>query len=859
MRVPMGWLGEIVDLAAEATPHEVLESLVRVGFEDEATHDFDISGPVVVGEVLECVPEPQSNGKTINWCQVRVAPDGDQAADGGADVRGIVCGAHNFEVGDKVVVTLPGAVLPGGFAISARKTYGHVSDGMIASARELGLGDDHEGIIVLSRFGLDPRVGQDALELLGLDERAVEVSVTPDRGYAMSVRGIGREYSHATGATFHDPALRSELAEIATRSLAPDDASVRVPVSIAEERAVRDQDPCPVFAGYVVTGVDPSRPTPPWMIARLSLAGIRSLGVLIDITNYVMLELGSPIHGYDLDQLRGGIVVRRAEAGESLKTLDGKVRTLSDEDLLITDDRGPIGLAGVMGGFETELSDETTNVFIEAACFSPLSIARTARRHKLASEASRRFERSVDPRVAVAAGARVAELMELLAGGTIEAQGSVHSRIAEPQAVTLRLSAPHAVMGVAYSPEEIAASLRAVGCEVWDEAEGLLGVRPPTWRPDLENEVSLIEEIARLGDFERIPAELPVAPPGRGLTRVQRLRRQAADVVAAWGAVEVLAYPFVSAAHNDRFGRAVAADAPVAAIKLANALDPQAAWLRRSMLPGLLQIAHRNRSRGMTDTALFEIGTVFLPEEGRVYGTETIPDASSLPDASVLAELNDAIPPQSRWLGAVLVGDRAPKQPGLPATPYGWNDALELVQRVGLATAADLRVRQGSHQAFHPGRCAEVYVVDAETGAERAVGYAGELHPESTDLFDLPRVVAAVDIDLEAIIEAGRRDVTTSPIVGYPAATQDLSLVVDAAVPAAEVVQAIVEGAGELLEHVRLVDDYRGAGLEEGEKSLLFALRFRALDRTLTAAEATESKEAGAAVAAERFGARIRA
>ena len=296
-----------------------------------------MTGPVVVGEVLERTPEPQSNGKTINWCQVRVAPEGQTAADGGADVRGIVCGAHNFEVGDKVVVTLPGSVLPGGFAIAARKTYGHISDGMIASVRELGIGEDHDGILVLSTLGLDPEVGTSAISLLGLDEQAVDVNVTPDRGYALSMRGLAREYSHATGAAFRDPAFRNELAALAEQAVAPDAASIRVPVTVADELAVRDQTMCPVFAAFVLEGADPSRRTPQWMRTRLELAGIRSKSLLIDITNYVCLELGQPIHGYDLAKLDGGIVVRRASAGERITTLDGKDRELSTEDIVIAD------------------------------------------------------------------------------------------------------------------------------------------------------------------------------------------------------------------------------------------------------------------------------------------------------------------------------------------------------------------------------------------------------------------------------------------------------------------------------------------------------------------------------------------
>lgn len=855
MRAPLSWLRESVDIPAQATAREVLDDLVRVGLEDEDLHGFDVTGPVVVGQVLERTPEPQSNGKTISWCQVRVAPEGQQAADGGADVRGIVCGAQNFEVGDKVVATLPGAVLPGDFRISPRKTYGHVSDGMLASAKELGLGEDHSGIIVLSRLGLDPEVGTPAMPLLGLDEQAVEVNVTPDRGYAMSMRGLAREYANATGAAFRDPALRPELEAIRERAMAATPDAVRVPVQVADELAVREQAMCPIFAGFVVTGVDGSRPTPPWMTARLQLAGIRSLGLLIDITNYVMLELGQPIHGYDLDRLQGGIRVRRATEGEQLTTLDGKQRTLSAEDIVICDDRGPIGLAGTMGGAETELEATTTNVFIEAAGFAPISIARTARRHKLPSEASRRFERGVDPEVAVPAGARVAELLVELAGGTLEPAGVVVGGAPERESIVLRESAPAARMGVEYTRAEILASLQAVGCEVWEEGPGILGVRVPSWRPDLTDEVTLVEEVGRVCGFDRIPSELPVAPSGRGLTREQRLRRKLSDALAASGAVEVLSYPFTAKADNDLFGMPDEGEAP--AVKLANALDPETAWLRTSMLPGLLGVAHRNVSRGLTDLAIFELGTVFRPVAGTTYGLDEVPPVAQRPSDARLRELDASLPPQPRWLGAVLLGSLAAKQPGRPAVAATWEDAIELAELAGHAVAAELEFRQGSHEAFHPGRCAEVLVRDAE--GLHPIGFAGELHPDVSAERDLPGRVAAVDLDVDAMLRHARREVVVERIVGFPAATQDLSLVVPIGAIAGEVLAAVREGAGELLEDIQLVDDYRGQGLEGGEKSLTFALRFRAPDRTLTAAEATEAKEAGAALAGERFGASIRA
>ncbi|GAA2233423.1 phenylalanine--tRNA ligase subunit beta [Herbiconiux moechotypicola] len=842
MRVPISWLAEYVDVPADASIDDIHAALVKVGLEEEGSHGFDLQGPIVVGQVLSFEPEPQSNGKTIRWCQVRVAPEGQTAADGGADVRGIVCGASNFVEGDKVVVTLPGAVLPGGFAIAARKTYGHVSDGMIASARELGLGDDHDGILRLATLGLDPEVGTDALALLSLDDSAVEVNVTPDRGYAFSIRGIAREYSHSTGAAFRDPVDR--VATVAGNGF---------PVSIHDEAPIRGRVGATVFVTRVVRGIDPTVKSPAWLVSRLKLAGIRSISLVVDITNYVMLEFGQPIHGYDLDALQGGIVVRRASEGETLETLDGAVRTLHPEDLVIADDRGAIGLAGVMGGASTEIGEGTTDVLIEAANFDPVSIARTARRHKLPSEASRRFERGVDPKAAQPAAARVVELLETLAGGTADGLGSVHHEHAEPGAIMLPFGFVQRLVGVDFTPDDIARSLAEIGSTVEENAAGF-EVTPPSWRPDLIDKASLAEEVARIVGYDRIPSILPVAPPGRGLTVSQQARRRTADVLAAGGLTEVLAYPFLTARQNAVFGSPVEEEVP--AIVVANPLDSEAALLRTSLLPGLIDIARRNLSRGLTDLAVFEIGSVFVPEAGQRYGQDVLPLGAVLPDAAQLSELHAGIPPQPRHIGALLLGNTVDRQPGQPAVAAGIADALDTVRLLESALAVSVRVAAGTHKALHPGRTAELFVQTA-TG-EAAVGFAGEILPALADELDLPRVVAVLELDLDALIDAAGSSVEAAPISGFPAATQDLSLVVDAAVPAGEVESAVVAGAGELLESIRLVDDYRGAGLPDSSKSLTFALRFRAPDRTLTAAEASEAKLAGAARAAELHGATVR-
>lgn len=839
MRVPLSWLAEFVALRA-ADPEDVLAALVRVGLEEEEIHTSDVTGPVVVGEVLERVPEPQSNGKTINWCQVRVAPEGQAAADGGADVRGIVCGAHNFEVGDKVVATLPGAVLPGDFVISPRKTYGHVSDGMLASAKELGLGDDHAGIIVLSRLGLDPEVGTDACALLGLDDVAVEVNVTPDRGYCFSVRGIAREYSHSTGAVFTDPASTVTVVPGSGFSVTVDDvAPIRGAV------AVRG------FVTRVVTGIDPTLPTPPWMAQRLRLAGMRSISVVVDITNYVMWELGNPIHAYDRDRVAGGLTVRRAMAGETLVTLDDQTRALNVEDLVIADDSGAIGLAGVMGGASTEVTGQTRTVLVEAAVFDPVSVARTARRHKLPSEASKRFERGVDPQVSAAAAARVVELLVTYAGGTASDLGSVLPPVDDRPTIELPIDFASTIVGVDYTEAEVIDALTQIGCAITRD-DAMLRVVPPSWRPDLAVAVDLVEEVARITGYDRIPSRLPVAPPGHGLTFAQRARRKVSDSAASAGLTEVWSYPFVTAEQNMLF---VAEAGAVAQVKLANPLDAKAPYMRRDILPGLIEVAKRNVSRGLTDLAIFERGVVFRPTGTEVV-VDPLPRGAALPDAETLAALRASIPAQPLHIAAVLTGNAVAKQPWLPAEKVDWRKAIEFARIVGHALGIEIEVRQATPAGYHPGRAAEVFV--SVEGVETSAGFAGELHPDLIDAFDLQGRVAAAEIDLDVLIAAAPRVGVAQPILTMPAATQDLSLVVPVDVVAADLCDAVREGAGDLLEEVVLVDDYRGSGIATGAKSLTFALRFRAADRTLTAAEASEARDAAAALAAERFGASVR-
>ena len=837
MRVPLSWLAEYVDLPGDATPDSVMAELVKVGLEEEGSHKFDVTGPIVVGQVLEFTPEAQSNGKTIRWCQVRVAPEGASAADGGADVRGIVCGASNFEVGDKVVVCLPGSTLPGDFTIAARSTYGHISDGMMASARELTLSDDHAGIIRLHEMGLDPKVGSDALELLNLNETAAEVNVTPDRGYCFSIRGIAREYAHASGKDFRDPIGNAQPEHVEGFSLSISDAAPirgRAGVNRFDLRAVRN--------------VNPNRPTPPWMVARLKLAGMRSISLIVDITNYVMLEVGQPLHAYDLDKLSGGISVRRATKGETIKTLDGQTRKLDLEDLVIADDSGAIGIAGVMGGASTEVSSETKNVIIEAANFDPVSIARSARRHKLPSEASKRFERGVDVEITANAIARVVQLLEVHAQGEADQLGASWRSETSRSAIYLPAGFAESIVGIEFSSSETMQILSEIGCVV-AEVDGGYEVIAPSWRPDLQDKSDLVEELARIGGYHRIPVRLPVAPPGRGLTAAQKQRRAVLSALVGSGHTEVLNYPFLSSEQNLWFAQ----NQHAPAVRLANALQEDFSEMRTAILPGLLEAAKRNLSRGLVNLAIFEEGSVFLPIKKIGQGIE-LPIGNRLPEDKVLAQLNQEIPNQPKHLAVVFTGSRISQQVGQREVAASYQDAINAVLLAARSVGVELRVIQSQRIGFHPGRCAEFLTSDA-----KSIGVAGELDPALMTSIDLPRRVAAAEINLTALFAAAPAVIQAQAIGIMPAATQDLSLVVDTSVPAGDLQNSIVEGAGNLLEHIVLVDDYRGENVESGKKSLTFALRFRAEDRTLTQAEATQARDAAVALVAEKFGAVLRA
>jgi phenylalanyl-tRNA synthetase beta chain len=821
MRAPLSWLREFADLPADVTGRDLAERLIAAGLEVETVErpGHDITGPVVVGRVLSFDDEKHANGKRIRWCQVDV---------GEAEPRGIVCGAHNFAVGDLVVVALPGASLPGGFAITARTTYGHVSDGMICSTHELGAGEDHLGILVLEG---DAAVGEDAVAHLDLRDEVLDIAVTPDRSYCLSIRGIAREAATAYDVAFRDPAgIEALPVDGAGHPGVIDDAGA------ADRLVLR-----------TVVGLDPQATSPVWLQRRLLLSGMRPVSLAVDVTNYVMLELGQPLHAFDRTRLQGPIVVRRAGDGERLETLDHLTRALHAEDIVIADDSGAVGLAGTMGGLTTEIDAGSSELVLEAAHFDPSGVARMSRRHNLTSEASKRFERGVDPELPPVASTRAVALLAELGGATYV--GS--SEVSHPRAVRhieLDPRRPERTAGFPLADEEVAGRLEQVGCTIVRDGDRWT-VTPPSWRPDLSDPADLDEEVIRLAGYDRIPSVLPVAPAGPGFSDAQRLRRRLGLALAHAGLVEAPSYPFVGDAELDAL-MLPADDARRAALRLANPLSDAEPFLRTTLLPGLLAALRRNVSRGNTDVAVFEIAPVFRP------GPDPLPRAprppvASRPSDEQIAQLDAALPAQP-WRAAVAMsGERESRGWWGTGRPAGWADAVEAARLVARQAGVELTVQADQHPPWHPGRCAAL-LVDG-----RLVGHAGELHPRVVAALGLPERTSAMEIDLD-LLGADLSPVPAPRISTYPVATQDVALVVDAKVPAAEVEAALRDGAGELLESLRLFDVYRGEQVGEGKVSLAYALRFRAPDRTLTVEEATAVRDAAVAEAARRTGAELR-
>lgn len=829
MRVPLSWLREFADVDADAD--SIADALIRLGFEVEGIEHVGagLNGPLVTGKV-QSIEELAEFKKPIRFCQVDVGE-----THGG--VRGIVCGARNFAEGDVVVVALPGSTLPGGFAISARETYGRTSDGMICSERELGLSQEHSGIMVLPP---ETDIGAPAAEVLGLGDVILDVSVNPDRGYAMSVRGLAREVAAAFNVTFTDPA-----------EFLPD-----LPPASADARprcATITSDACSLFVLHSLHGINPAAATPRWMSSRLSAAGMRPVSLIVDVTNYVMLELGQPLHAFDAARVSGPVQVRYALSSEQLELIDHTTRHLAADDIVIADDAGVLSLAGIMGGVGSEISESTTAVLLEGAHFDSDSIAASCRRHRLSTDASRRFERGVDPTLAPVAVHRAASLLVELASAVssgfqaVEVGRTIH-------VIETTVDWIQDLLGMSVTTDACVTALRSVGCNV-DVVDTALRVLPPSWRPDLIAACDLAEEVARVVGYDAIPALVPSPTDNTGLTQAQRARRVRDNRLAGLGWTQVMLSPFTSEAAVVALG-CEAHDPRRALVSLVNPLSDQEPFLRSTLIPGLIDSINRNRSRGFDAVALFEASAVHRELPARSPAPRL--GLNEPPTADAFALALASLPTEYAAVAGVAAGAWREASWDGPATPWQWQHALEAARSVVESYGETAHVRAGQGAGWHPGRCAELRLGTADGVL---LGWAGELHPRVIEAFGLPARAVAFEVLVDALESAQ----LTATVRGFgaalatsPVVKEDIAVVVAESVSAAAVADALRAGCGELLESLMLFDIYAGEQVGKGRKSLAFALKFRHPERSLTDDEVAHIRAAGLAAVFDRCGGVLR-
>ena len=819
MKIPLSWLKEFVSLPTKVSAEDIAQAFVNVGFEIEGI-DYqgkDLKGPLLVGKVLS-IEELSGHKKPIRYVGLDL---------GSGKTRFVICGARNFKVNDLVVVAVPGAVLPGNFAIAARETYGKVSDGMICSAKELGISDEHAGIIVLP----EGKVGSDAIKLLEIEDVIFDVAINPDRGYAMSVRGLARELSASLKCKFTDPASKVQVKKLNAMK-SPKAIGVKI-----EDKTGADQ----IFI-RTLDQVNTKISSPIWMQRRLEKCGMRSISLAVDITNYVMLELGQPLHAFDADVITGGLRVARANKFSKLVTLDKVERKLSADNLLICDTNSALALAGTMGGLASEVTPQTTKIALEAAHFDPISIARNSRFHKLSSEASRRMERNTDPALTEIASARAAQLLIDLAGAKY--LGSSFAGLAiKPRKIKISVEKVCELVGAKYTLKQVKDALILIGCKVTGSGS-IITIEVPTWRPDLSNTADFAEEIARLVGYDQIPLRLPIGKSGAKLSTMQNRKRQIALMLANQGYTEVINYPFVNQELVDALGfigdRAKS-------FKLANPMSEDFPLLRTHLLPGLLTTLSRNINRGAKDLALFEIGSVF--RNISPLGKVVLPTTERKPSQKVIDSIYSSVPNQMLFVAGVSCGEKYLSSWQGEGSKFEWSDAVSKAAEIIESTGNKYEITGTDLAPWHPGRCAEFKVEG------KVVAHAGELHPRVIATLNLPARTCAFAVILNELPEA---KIGAAPkIWNMPAAVQDIALVVSKNVSASDVEDSLRMGAGELLESISLFDRYDQIGDEK--VSLAFTLTFRAADRTLTAEEVSGYRDEAVKRAGKDCGAVLRA
>lgn len=793
MKVSLAWLQEFIDLPTTDVD-ELSHALDMLGHTVEGVEHLDAEwSNVYVGEVLDITPHPDAD--RIRVCQV----------DSGTGPSQIICGAWNFETGAIVPVARPGAVLPGDFEIGQREIRGVESNGMICSEKELGLGEDQSGILVLDE-GLE--VGTVFSDLVELPDDILDLEITTNRPDALSILGIARDL----GAWF-DVDTRVPAMEMQT---VPGATPIRVDIA--------DPAGCRRFTAREIQSVDVG-PSPLRIKHRLHKIGVRSVSNVVDITNYVMFELGHPLHAFDADSITGErLVVKRASEGETLETLDHVERMLSTHDLIIYDDEGPTSMSGTMGGARSEVSDETSRVLMEAASWDPPTIMNMWRRHDLRSEAATRFERGVDPRLADIANRRASALVQAVAGGSI-LEGAVDEVAVhiEPWDVELTMEEVTRLLGSGFDANGVTHILERLGMEV--EGSDPMTVTVPTFRPDLTRSADLVEEIARIHGYDQFDATLPTGPAG-GLTPQQTRQRKLNSTLVGIGLSQAINLPFVSV--DDLNGLGIDTDGSDL-LTVKNPLREEESKLRPSILPGLLNDLRYNQSHGNHSVALFEFGKVF----------------SADPDPA-----DGRLPIQFDRIGWAVVGDA-----GLVSLDGGAHQAdgplslaiwRHLAETLGVDATVELTERPG----FHPGRTAAVKV-DGDV-----IGHVGELAPTAARYFEIEGRVAVAELDLSPILEPVPYPLATTPSV-YPHVDFDLSFLAADDLPARTLIDATVDAADGLVESARVFDEFKGDTVGEGQRALAIRYRLRAADRTLDQKEIGMLREAMISAAAA-LGARLR-
>jgi phenylalanyl-tRNA synthetase beta chain len=794
VKASVKWLKEFVDF--DVTVEELADKLSASGTKVEGVERpaGTIEG-VVVAEVLDITDHPNADKLTL--VEVSTAPGSSQQ---------VVCGARNFAVGDRVPLAGVGARLAGG-TIDARTIRGVVSDGMLCSGAELGVSKDHSGILVLP---VDAEPGSDVTAVLGLDDVILDLEVTPNRGDCMGMIGLAREVAALVGSDLRVPDVGVQT----------DDAESDVEVTI------EDAVGCPRYVARFVEGAK-SGSSPSWMQARLVRLGVRPISVVVDVTNYVMLETGQPLHAFDAAAIPDHfIAVRRAREGESLRTLDEVARTLHPDDLVIADRTKPIALAGVMGGTETEVSEGTDTVILESATFDPATVAYTSRRHGLRSEASARFERGADPEMPPVAATRAAALIAELAGGAV-ASNTVDNYPAppEPRRITLRPTRTNAVLGYEISMADQAAHLRSIQLEVTPAGKEL-SVVIPSWRRDLRREVDLIEEVARLAGFARLPSTLPPARAG-GLDPHQAAERRLRRILAGFGLSEAWTSSFGSPHDLDALG--LPADHParntVALENPTSELDPV---LRTTFLPGLLRSTARNLAQHAPGVAVFEIARVYESSDER-------------------------LPREPLILGAVLTGQRRTSTWSEPQRMWDFWAAKGVVEGMFESLGVEgARFAPIKTMPWHPTRAAGLLLGD------EGLGVIGEVHPDVCERFEVSEGTVGFELAVEPIIAALPQGVQVGELPRFPAIYIDLAFVVDEGIPAARIAEVVERAGAPEVVSVTQFDVYRGEQIAAGKKSLAYALELRAPDRTLTDAEAQVVTQRITTALRERTGAELR-